>query len=110
MDDQAQLESGKKRKLAEHHIAGNILAKKFKTFLSITLTYFICSVLCFTFVLERNESKHGLSMVEMSKKISHEKNGLLHLLGVPHLHVNRPLDTVSCEVMTELRRIYSRPT
>ena len=59
MDDQCQLESGKKRKLAEHHIAGNILTKNFKKSLSITLTYFICSALCFTFVLERNESKRA---------------------------------------------------
>ena len=59
MDDPfgAQLESGRKRKLTEHHIAGNILTIIFKMLLFITLTYFICSALCFTFVLERNESK-----------------------------------------------------
>ena len=59
MDDPfgAQAESGRKRKLAEHHIAGDILKTIFKIFLFITLTYFICSALCFTFVLERNESK-----------------------------------------------------
>ena len=59
MDDPfgAQLESGRKRKLTEHHIAGNILTIIFKIFFFIALTYFICSTLCFTFVLERNESK-----------------------------------------------------
>ena len=65
MDDlfKAQLESGRKRKLTEHYIAGDILTTIFKMSFFITLTYFICSALyCFTFVLERNE-------VEMSKKI-----------------------------------------
>ena len=59
MDDPfgAQVESGRKRKLAEHHIAGNILTTIFKKFFFITPTYFICSALCFTFVLECNESK-----------------------------------------------------
>ena len=59
MDDLfEQLESGRKRKLAEHHIAGDILNFFFfLIFLFITLTYFICSALCFTFVLECNESK-----------------------------------------------------
>ena len=57
MNDQTQLESGRKQKLAEHHIAGNILTKKIKIFLFITLTYFLCTALCFTFVLERNEWK-----------------------------------------------------
>ena len=58
MDDLfEQLESGRKRKLAEHHIAGNVLTTIFKKFLFITPTYFICSALCLTFVLECNESK-----------------------------------------------------
>ena len=59
MDDPfgAQVESGRKRKLAEHHIAGNILTTIFKKFFFITPTYFICSALCFTFVLECNKSK-----------------------------------------------------
>lgn len=52
-----QLESGRKRKLAEHHIAGNILKTIFKMFFIITLTYFICSALCLPFVLECSESK-----------------------------------------------------
>ena len=59
MDDPfgAQVESGRKRKPAEHHIAGNILTAIFQKFFFITPTYFICSALCFTFVLECNESK-----------------------------------------------------
>ena len=59
MDDPfgAQLESGRKRKLTEYHIAGNILTTIVKMFLFITLTYFICSALCFTFVLECNVLK-----------------------------------------------------
>lgn len=58
MDDLIeQLESGRKRKLAEHHIAGNLLTTIFEKFFFITLTYYISSALCFTSVLECNESK-----------------------------------------------------
>ena len=79
MDDLfEQLESGRKRKLTEHHIAGDILKTIFKIFLFITLTYFICSALRFTFVLERNESKGAKKLT----REAYSPSNALHRAGL----------------------------
>ena len=84
MDDLfEQLESGRKRKLTEHHIAGDILKTIFKIFLFITLTYFICSALCFTFVLERNESKGATTWDAYSPSNALHRPGLNQSILLP---------------------------